>query len=295
MARKRTHAEYLTQVAEKHEGRIEVLGNYVNQKTKVLLRCTIDGHTWEALPMNTYNQGNGCPACQHRKHSLSLAREAESFVGQTSADGHLILKHTGYKQYAHHKRIGNKGVSKYLYECVRCGEKGESTGNALKTPGKVPGCNNCNNGRRENIHVHLHNPGKANSLCQFYIYTLDDDLLVKIGISNNIHRRGQRTYPGFPEHCRYLSPLYVSQKYKRSDIWVAEQIIHEEFKGDSADVPEEWNEYGYWSGASEVYGLLIDTDAVVLRFYELMEEIAVDGFHAVYLKYTNKTKTPFSS
>lgn len=41
---------------------IEILGDYYNNKTKILCRCKIDGYEWNALPTNLI-QGRGCPLC----------------------------------------------------------------------------------------------------------------------------------------------------------------------------------------------------------------------------------------
>lgn len=41
---------------------IEIIGEYINEKTKILCRCKIDGHEWHALPSNLI-KGKGCPVC----------------------------------------------------------------------------------------------------------------------------------------------------------------------------------------------------------------------------------------
>ena len=74
MAKRKTHAEYVAQVQDIHEGRIEVLEPYVNKSTKILHRCTIDGHEWEARPNCIIPQRRGCPACSARKSSESAGK-----------------------------------------------------------------------------------------------------------------------------------------------------------------------------------------------------------------------------
>jgi predicted nucleic acid-binding Zn-ribbon protein len=44
---------------------IEVIGNYVNNKTNIALRCKIDGHEWNPIPHNVL-RGQGCPKCGGR-------------------------------------------------------------------------------------------------------------------------------------------------------------------------------------------------------------------------------------
>ena len=56
-----THEDYVNRVA-KINPNIEVVGTYINAKTKILHRCKIDGYEWMAAPNNISN-GNGCPKC----------------------------------------------------------------------------------------------------------------------------------------------------------------------------------------------------------------------------------------
>ena len=41
---------------------IEVVGEYINARTKTLYKCKIDGYTWEAYPHSVIG-GTGCPKC----------------------------------------------------------------------------------------------------------------------------------------------------------------------------------------------------------------------------------------
>lgn len=59
--RKRSHAQYVADVAKINPD-IEVIGEYVNNDTKILHRCKIDGYEWYAKPKNIL-RGNGCPMC----------------------------------------------------------------------------------------------------------------------------------------------------------------------------------------------------------------------------------------
>ena len=49
---------------------IEVLGKYVKVHQKVLYRCKICGHEWEAEP-NSVLHGIGCPECGKKKSIAS--------------------------------------------------------------------------------------------------------------------------------------------------------------------------------------------------------------------------------
>ena len=47
--KKKTHEEYVVEVAKANPN-IEVIGTYINIKTKILHRCKIDGYEWYATP-----------------------------------------------------------------------------------------------------------------------------------------------------------------------------------------------------------------------------------------------------
>lgn len=41
---------------------IEIIGEYITNKTKILCKCKLDGHEWESTPNNLL-RGHGCPMC----------------------------------------------------------------------------------------------------------------------------------------------------------------------------------------------------------------------------------------
>ena len=61
MTKRKTHDEYVKEVSSINQN-IEVVGEYVNAKTKILHKCKIDGYEWYALP-NSIIHGHGCPKC----------------------------------------------------------------------------------------------------------------------------------------------------------------------------------------------------------------------------------------
>lgn len=62
--RKLTHEEFLNKFYEKNEHAqdIEILGTYINNRTKIRCRCKIDGYEWETKPNDLLN-GHGCAKC----------------------------------------------------------------------------------------------------------------------------------------------------------------------------------------------------------------------------------------
>ena len=64
MGRRKTHEEFIRDFYTKNKNaeNIEILGEYINNKTKIKCKCKIDGHEWKATPHNLLN-GTGCPKC----------------------------------------------------------------------------------------------------------------------------------------------------------------------------------------------------------------------------------------
>lgn len=61
MSKKKTHEEYVTQVAEINPN-IEVIGTYSGDNVPILHRCKIDGLEWNPYPTNIL-RGSKCPQC----------------------------------------------------------------------------------------------------------------------------------------------------------------------------------------------------------------------------------------
>lgn len=59
--RKKTHEEYIKQVNAVNPN-IEVVGEYINRKTKITHKCKLCDNEWETIPYNILS-GQGCPKC----------------------------------------------------------------------------------------------------------------------------------------------------------------------------------------------------------------------------------------
>lgn len=59
-----THEEFLNKFYKKnkHAQDIEILGTYINTRTKIKCKCKIDGYEWSPRP-NDLLRGHGCPKC----------------------------------------------------------------------------------------------------------------------------------------------------------------------------------------------------------------------------------------
>jgi hypothetical protein len=61
MGKKRTHKEYVCELSIKNSN-IEVVEQYINNRTPILHRCKIDGYEWKVRPYCLLS-GQGCPMC----------------------------------------------------------------------------------------------------------------------------------------------------------------------------------------------------------------------------------------
>lgn len=78
MAKKKTHEEYVEQVAVINPN-IEVIGIYVDSMKKILHRCKIDGCEWYVIP-NSILHGTGCPKCNRRERAEKHTKTHSQYV-----------------------------------------------------------------------------------------------------------------------------------------------------------------------------------------------------------------------
>lgn len=109
---RKTHSEFVSEMSIINP-QIEILGKYVNQKTKILCRCKIDGYVWEATPKRLL-RGTGCNVCVQKYRGLkNSVHTHEDFIEK------LSLKNPNVEvleEYA-----GSK--TKILCYCKVCGHK----------------------------------------------------------------------------------------------------------------------------------------------------------------------------
>ena len=70
MSRKKTHEEYVAELAIKNPN-VEVVGKYIDSNTKITHRCKTHDYYWEAFPNNVL-RGYGCKKCQIEKKPCSF-------------------------------------------------------------------------------------------------------------------------------------------------------------------------------------------------------------------------------
>ena len=62
----KTHEKFVNEIHLLNP-KIEVIGRYINTKTKIKCKCLIDDNIWETTP-DSLLSGRGCPLCANRNH-----------------------------------------------------------------------------------------------------------------------------------------------------------------------------------------------------------------------------------
>lgn len=94
-----THEEYIKRVAEVNPN-IEVVGTYVDSKTKILHRCKVDGYEWYAKP-NGILMGSGCAMCYGNKKKTH--EEYIRLVFEINQNIEVVGRYVGYDTPILHK------------------------------------------------------------------------------------------------------------------------------------------------------------------------------------------------
>ena len=83
MGRRLTHEEFMEKFYEKNENaeNIEILGEYINNRTKIKCKCKIDEYEWEARPSDLLNN-HGCPKCGIKSRVEKRSKTHEDFINE---------------------------------------------------------------------------------------------------------------------------------------------------------------------------------------------------------------------
>lgn len=124
-----TTETFLKEMKIKHPT-IEISGEYINSKAKMMCRCTIDGHIWYPSA-NSLVVGYGCPVCGHKRSDEARRKsqiEFENEITSKNPNIEVLGKHTGafHKVKLHCKLCGLiwEAVPAYLHKsneiCPNC-------------------------------------------------------------------------------------------------------------------------------------------------------------------------------
>lgn len=75
----KTHEEFLNELSFVKCKNVNVLGRYVDSKTKITCLCNDCGYKWNANP-SVLLQGNGCRKCGRVRFGLSIRKEHSDFI-----------------------------------------------------------------------------------------------------------------------------------------------------------------------------------------------------------------------
>lgn len=132
MARK-THEQFLKDMEEKGNPNVEIVGEYVDNETKIKCRCKINPkHEWEATPSNLLRK-RGCPFCRGLK------------VNETNSVKSLrpdLVKY--FKNESDSEKISLFSHKKVELKCPDCGYEKEMTMSKLTQKGFS--CDICGDG-----------------------------------------------------------------------------------------------------------------------------------------------------
>ena len=78
IGRKKTHTEYVKELADKNSN-IIVIDQYIDAKTSITHKCLIHGIEWKARPDNILH-GKGCPFCSNECRRASQVSTHEEYV-----------------------------------------------------------------------------------------------------------------------------------------------------------------------------------------------------------------------
>ena len=99
MAKRRTHEEFVELINDINPN-IEIIGKYVNAKTKIECKCKKCGHKWSPLA-NSVVQGFGCPNCQ----LISMKFSHEEFVDKMTVMNKERCNTDEFKEKARNRMI----------------------------------------------------------------------------------------------------------------------------------------------------------------------------------------------
>lgn len=76
---KRTNAEWVNEVQQLSNNEYTVIGEYVNNRTKIMMKHNVCNHEWLISPSN-FKKGHRCPICATKKVAEQLSLPKEEFL-----------------------------------------------------------------------------------------------------------------------------------------------------------------------------------------------------------------------
>ena len=128
--RDRTTDEFKELIKDKHP-KIQILGEYVAPKIKILCRCLVHDYEWETTPSNLLS-GFGCPKCGRERTEKGRKLDLEAMKEK------LIKKHPEI-EFLSFPILSHDNV---ICKCTECGRIWEASYDNLTKP-NCTGCPSC--------------------------------------------------------------------------------------------------------------------------------------------------------
>lgn len=129
--------------------------------------------------------------------------------------------------------------------------------------------------RRDDLATFLRDQSWAMSPCHYYVVEFEEGIL-KPGITSDFNRRCRTASK---DGHSYGTPLFVSKRYPRAWVWLAEQIILRETASHYCRVLP--TSLKHFPGKTELRRNTLSIEWILDRFQDLMEEIQTFGFYHV--------------
>lgn len=111
--RKKTHEYFVNEIKSLVGNEYIVLGEYMNDNTKILIKHNKCGYSWEIIP-SSFLRGVRCPMCQHRSYKKTT-EEFKKEVYELVGDEYEVLgeyRNCETKILMRHNRCGNEYLVK---------------------------------------------------------------------------------------------------------------------------------------------------------------------------------------
>lgn len=130
--RRKTHEEFMIEFQKKGNPNVIILGKYIDNKTKILVKCKIDGYEWYSKPTNLL-YGTGCPVCAGKivvpnLNSIAAIRPDLIKYFENPEDAYLISprshkrKNLKCPDCGHVRSMRMDDLYIYGFNCQICGE-----------------------------------------------------------------------------------------------------------------------------------------------------------------------------
>lgn len=128
MSKRKTHEEFILEIQNLNPN-YTIIGQYINNKTKIRCKCNMCEYEWDATPNNLL-KGQGCIICSNKKSGDKRRKTNEQFLLELGRITNTITPLEPYKG----------ALEKIWVQCSECGNKWHVEPHSL-LQGK--GCNVC--------------------------------------------------------------------------------------------------------------------------------------------------------